>query len=70
MYFPIELNNKLEKAKLSYKPQVVAIATNQNSGLDKVTFGIHWVAQAEQGRLYRAIVTAIYKNYGTLNSEQ
>jgi hypothetical protein len=41
MYSAIELDNKLEKAKLSYKPLVVAIATNQNSGLDKVTFGIN-----------------------------
>jgi spermidine/putrescine-binding protein len=51
-------------------PQAVAIATNQNSGLDKVTIGINWVAQSKQGRLYQAIATAIFKNYGTLNRER
>ncbi|BAY21105.1 putative secreted protein [Calothrix sp. NIES-2100] len=35
-----------------------------NLGLDKVTFGTNWIAQAEHGGFYQAIATGIYKNHG------
>ncbi|NMG06482.1 ABC transporter substrate-binding protein [Brasilonema sp. UFV-L1] len=54
---------------------MIAACTNSNqansnqskpkdSGLDKVTFGTNWVAEAEHGGFYQAIATGIYKNYG------
>ncbi|MEH1965646.1 ABC transporter substrate-binding protein [Nostoc sp.] len=49
---------------------VIAACTNSNqasisnSGLDKVTFGTNWIAQAEHGGFYQAIATGIYKDYG------
>jgi NitT/TauT family transport system substrate-binding protein len=39
-------------------------ATTTSSGLDKVTFGTNWLAQAEHGGFYQAIATGIYKNHG------
>ncbi|MBD2200091.1 MULTISPECIES: ABC transporter substrate-binding protein [Calothrix] len=39
-------------------------ASNTSSGLDKVTFGTNWLAQAEHGGFYQAIATGIYKNHG------
>ncbi|MEH1944581.1 MAG: hypothetical protein V7L01_30810 [Nostoc sp.] len=45
--------------------------SNSNSGLDKVTFGTNWIAQAEHGGFYQAMsttgcayATGIYKDYG------
>ncbi|MDF5710229.1 MAG: hypothetical protein PUP90_21820 [Nostoc sp. S4] len=38
--------------------------STSNSGLDKVTFGTNWIAQAERGGFYLAIATGIYKDYG------
>ncbi|WP_445632379.1 ABC transporter substrate-binding protein [Nostoc sp. DSM 114161] len=49
---------------------LIAACTNNNqlptksSGLDKVTFGTNWIAQAEHGGFYQAIATGIYKDYG------
>lgn len=48
---------------------IAACANNEqpqskNSGLDKVTFGTNWVAQAEHGGFYQAIATGIYKDHG------
>ncbi|MBD2354229.1 ABC transporter substrate-binding protein [Tolypothrix sp. FACHB-123] len=37
---------------------------SSTSGLDKVTFGTNWLAQAEHGGFYQAIATGIYKNHG------
>jgi NitT/TauT family transport system substrate-binding protein len=39
-------------------------ASTTSSGLDKVTFGTNWLAQAEHGGFYQAIATGIYKNHG------
>ncbi|AUT03928.1 nitrate ABC transporter substrate-binding protein [Nostoc sp. CENA543] len=39
-------------------------ATTSSSGLDKVTFGTNWLAQAEHGGFYQAIATGIYKQHG------
>ncbi|GAB1542435.1 ABC transporter substrate-binding protein [Scytonema sp. NUACC21] len=39
-------------------------APSTNSGLNKVTFGTNWLAQAEHGGFYQAIATGIYKNHG------
>jgi NitT/TauT family transport system substrate-binding protein len=35
-----------------------------SSGLDKVTFGTNWIAQAEHGGFYQAIAAGIYNEYG------
>ena len=34
------------------------------SALDKVSFGTNWVAEAEHGGFYQALVDGTYKNYG------
>ncbi|WP_066381136.1 ABC transporter substrate-binding protein [Anabaena sp. CA = ATCC 33047] len=39
-------------------------ASTSNSGLDQVTLGTNWLAQAEHGGFYQAIATGIYKNHG------
>ncbi len=33
-------------------------------GLEKVTFGTNWIAQAEHGGFYQATATGIYQDYG------
>ncbi len=35
-----------------------------NKGLDKITYGTNWFAQAEHGGFYQAVATGIYQEYG------
>ena len=37
---------------------------NQSNGLDAVTYGTNWYAQAEHGGFYQAVATGIYADYG------
>jgi NitT/TauT family transport system substrate-binding protein len=39
-------------------------ASTSNSGLDKITLGSNWLAQAEHGGFYQAIATGIYQDHG------
>lgn len=60
----------LQYASLCIGSSIVSACANSNSekmttsGLDKVTFGTNWLAQAEHGGFYQAIATGIYKNHG------
>ncbi|MEH2132898.1 MAG: ABC transporter substrate-binding protein [Nostoc sp.] len=38
--------------------------STSDSKLDKITFSIHWVAEAEYGGFYQALATGIYKDHG------
>ncbi|WP_279432968.1 ABC transporter substrate-binding protein [Nostoc sp. 106C] len=61
---------------ISISNSLIAACANSNSattnsGLDKVTFGTNWIAQAEHGGFYQAMsttgcayATGIYKNHG------
>ena len=42
----------------------LAIGAAQAQPLDKVTFATNWVAQAEHGGFYQAVVDGTYKKYG------
>ncbi len=42
----------------------VAIAPASAQPLDKVSFGTNWVAEAEHGGFYQAVVDGTYRNYG------
>ena len=48
------------------KTSTASSASNSRSDgrLDKVTFSIHWVAEAEYGGFYQAVATGIYKDHG------
>ncbi|NMG06484.1 ABC transporter substrate-binding protein [Brasilonema sp. UFV-L1] len=48
------------------KQSTVTSASNSktNTNLDKVTFSIHWVAEAEYGGFYQAVATGIYRDHG------
>lgn len=37
---------------------------SNSTGLEKVTFGTNWYAQAEHGGFYQAVATGIYKEHG------
>ncbi|BAY98631.1 putative secreted protein [Tolypothrix tenuis PCC 7101] len=60
----------LQYASLCIGSSIVSACANSNSekitpsGLNKVTFGTNWLAQAEHGGFYQAIATGIYKNHG------
>jgi NitT/TauT family transport system substrate-binding protein len=43
---------------------VLAAATAQAQTLDKVSFGTNWVAEAEHGGFYQALVDGTYRRYG------
>jgi NitT/TauT family transport system substrate-binding protein len=42
----------------------IAIAPAAAQPLDKVSFGTNWVAEAEHGGFYQALVDGTYRNYG------
>src|SRR6185312_11667057 len=42
----------------------LAIGTAHAQPLDKVTFATNWVAQAEHGGFYQAVIDGTYKKYG------
>jgi NitT/TauT family transport system substrate-binding protein len=42
----------------------LAAAQTPDKPLDKVTFGTNWVAEAEHGGFYQAVVDGTYKKYG------
>lgn len=60
----------IQYSSISIGSSLIAACANSNqqlstnSGLDKVTFGTNWLAQAEHGGFYQAIATGIYKNHG------
>src|SRR5215468_1324709 len=37
---------------------------DQSTGLDKVSFGTNWVAEAEHGGFFQAVVDGTYRKYG------
>ncbi len=43
---------------------VAVLATTPAAALDEVTFGTNWVAQAEHGGFYQAVVDGTYERYG------
>ncbi|AUT03926.1 nitrate ABC transporter substrate-binding protein [Nostoc sp. CENA543] len=46
-------------------PSVNTTFRPRNTGqLDKVTFSLHWVAEAEYGGFYQAVATGIYRDHG------
>ena len=40
------------------------LAATRSQTLDKVSFGTNWVAQAEHGGFYQALVDGTYRKYG------
>jgi NitT/TauT family transport system substrate-binding protein len=41
-----------------------ASSSQTKNGLDKVTFSLSWVAEAEYGGFYQAVATGMYRDYG------
>ncbi|WP_414571969.1 ABC transporter substrate-binding protein [Nostoc sp. CCY 9925] len=60
----------IQYSSICIASSLITACTNNNqpstnsSGLEKVTFGTNWIAQAEHGGFYQAIATGIYKDYG------
>ena len=50
--------------RISLAVAAVALAASPAAALDEVTFGTNWVAQAEHGGFYQAVVDGTYERYG------
>jgi NitT/TauT family transport system substrate-binding protein len=62
---PVMINALKIKAFLATMGLIAAIAAAEPAAaLDKVTYGTNWLAQAEHGGFYQAVVDGTYKKYG------
>ncbi len=68
--FKVNRRQLLQYGSLALGTSILAACNHQEkpsispSGIDKVTFGTNWLAEAEHGGFYQAIATGIYKEHG------